>query len=290
MASSLLNIYKKKLQNKHVQELFRGSVIAFSLRILGFVTGYLFTFLISIYYGAKGVGIYSLSFTVLSISGMIGALGMQTSILRFVGQFSAENNFHKVRLLYKKILTLSVPVSVLLSLILFLFSDAIAVIFFHNETLAVAFKIISLSLPFFVVNSVNVELIRGMKIIKFSEYLRSANTTFFSVILIFLLHFFIRNDVLPITVFAASIGLTFLLSTSYLTKKLHAFPMQDIDSLPLGKLLMTSLPMMMTAFSSLLMGNIATIMLGIYETTAQVGIYAISLKIATATSFILIQS
>jgi len=277
-----------ELHNRHVKEIFKGSSIAFVLKIIGFITGYIFTFLISIYYGAKGVGMYSLSFTVLSISGMLGALGTQTSILRFVGQFSAENSFHKIRSLYKKILMLVIPSSLIIAFTLFFFSETIARSIFHNESLAKAFMIISLSIPFFVMNSVHVEMIRGMKIIKFSEYLRSANTTFFSAILIFSMHFFVSNYYLPIAAFAASIGLTFIFSTSYVIRKMNTFPKQGPDSLSSKDLLKTSLPMMMTAFSFLLMGNITIIMLGMYATTQQVGIYTISLKIASITSFVLI--
>jgi O-antigen/teichoic acid export membrane protein len=281
-------MFKGKSRDGHVRELFRGSVIAFFLKALGIITGYLFTFLISKYYGAKGVGIYSLTFTVLTISGMIGTLGTQTSILRYVGQFTAEGNFNKIRALYKKILRLIVPVSALLSLGLILLSGIVANKVFHNDLLTPAFMIISLSAPFFVVNSVNVELIRGMKIIKFSEYLRNVNTTLFSSVFIFTIHFFFYSYYLPIAAFAISVLITFMLSTFTVNRSFSSFPRQESNTLSLRELFRVSLPMMTTAFSSLLMANISTIMLGIYETTEQVGIYSVSLKIATATSFVLI--
>ena len=45
--------------------------------------------------------------------------------------------------------------------------------------------------------------------------------------------------------------------------------------------------MMITAFSFLLMGRIDTIMLGMFSTTENVGIYNVALKLASITSFIL---
>ncbi len=159
--------------NMHLNEILAGSSIAFSLKILGIIGGYIFIFIVSRYYGARGMGIYSLSLSVLVILEMLGTMGFKTSVLRFVGQFSAENNHHKIRSLYKNILELAIPISIILAVILYIFSHKISVSIFHNETLAIPFKIISFIAPICVVNSINLELIRGLKNIPLSEYLRN---------------------------------------------------------------------------------------------------------------------
>lgn len=279
--------FKKINSNVHLKEMLTGSFVAFILRIVGIIGTYIFTFLVSRYYGAKGMGIYSLSLSIMLILEMCGTIGFKTSVLRFVGQFSAENKHHKINSLYKNILEIIIPVSFFLVVVLFLFSNKIAVLIFHNDTLSIPFKIISLILPLHVVAAINIEIIRGLKNIPLSEYLRNLNEPLFSIPFLLVITLFASNCYTPIVAFSfATIG-TFLISTRYVAKKMKSFSRNAEELLSKTELIKISLPMMITAFSALIMGTIGTIMVGMFSTTENVGIYDIALRVASVTSFIL---
>lgn len=279
--------YFAPFSNTHFNEVFSGSFIAFILRIFGAVATYVFTFIVSKYYGARGMGIYSLSLSALVILEMFGTMGFKTSVLRFVGQFSAENNHHKIKSLYKDILELAIPISLTLAVVLYLFSSKISTSIFHNEALSASFKIISFIAPICVVNSINMELIRGLKNIPLSEYIRNLNEPLFNIPLLLAISLFIANYYVPVVSFSLAMVSSFLISTTYVTKKMRTFTKKTQESLSKSELLKISSPMMITAFSFLIMGQIGTIMLGMFSTTENVGIYSIALKLASVTSFIL---
>lgn len=275
------------LSNVHLQEVLTGSSVALVLKVLGLVGGYIFIFILSHYYGAKGMGIYSLALSVLGILELFGTMGFKTSVLRFVGQFSAENNHHKIKSLYKKVLELIVPISFILAIALFFFSRKIAVSVFHNEALIIPFQIISLIIPVNSINAINIELIRGLRNIPLSEYLRNLNEPLLNIPLLLIISLFLANYYVPIITFSLAIIGSFLISTFYVIKRTRSFSIDIEKSLSKTELLKISSPMMITAFSFLVMGRIDTIMLGMFSTTENVGIYNIALKIASVTSFIL---
>ncbi len=95
------------------------------------------------------------------------------------------------------------------------------------------------------------------------------------------------NYYIPLVTFSIAMVSTFLISTFYVTKKMKSFSINSQESLSKMELIKISSPMMVTAFSSLIMGQIDTIMLGMFSTTENVGIYGIALKWASVTSFIL---
>ena len=79
-----------KLDN-NLKEIFVGSSLAFSLNILGLLCGFAFTLFITRNLGADAMGIFSLSYTVLVIFVVIGRLGFDTALLRFVADYSSTN-------------------------------------------------------------------------------------------------------------------------------------------------------------------------------------------------------
>jgi len=244
MINSLLLKFNRKLENVHIKELFSGSVVAFTIKLLGVAAGYVFFYLVSRKYGARGMGIYSLSMAVLMILRMFGTLGFSSSLLRYVGQYSAEKNKYKIKMLYKSMLKISVPFSVFISLLLYFFSQNIAVSLFHDENLVGALKIISVIVPLFAINAINVQLIRGLKNIPLSEYLRNLNRPVLCILFLFIVSFFKVDHYVPVIALSLAIIVTFILSISYVIKRISKFTEKGDEALSKKDIFNTSLPMM----------------------------------------------
>ena len=58
---------RKQFKDKSFSEIVRGSATSFMMRMMGLVVNYLFTFMISRFYGATILGALTISQTVLNI-------------------------------------------------------------------------------------------------------------------------------------------------------------------------------------------------------------------------------
>lgn len=304
-----LKFVKEISENKHFQEILRGSISTLILRFIGLVSSYLLFYVLSKYFGAETVGVYSLSISVLSIVSVLGAMGMNTAILRFSAQYGSQGAFGSIKIIYKRMVSVILPVSFCLSLILYYISNFLADTIFDDSSLSFAFKLVAVILPFFVLCNLNAEALRGLKKIKESEFFRTTGISLTSLIVLLVISvilfcFNIESNKLfqeilsnylfkpPLTgvfCYSFSVIIIFLFSMFFLNKRLKKKKNKvvDHDKLTLQFILKTSLPMFMTASMYLLMGHTDKLVIGFYDSTEEVGIYNVSLKLATITAFML---
>jgi len=88
---NMIATFKAKLQSKiandkHFAERIKSSGIAFVLRVVGIIAGYVFTLLVTRTLGAKAWGIFALCLVVLQIASVIGRLEMDIVLLRFTAE------------------------------------------------------------------------------------------------------------------------------------------------------------------------------------------------------------
>jgi len=146
------------------------------------------------------------------------------------------------------------------------------------------------AIPFMALTLINVEAIRGLKKIKESEFFRIVNTAFLN----FALFIAVVSTagfalVLPVATYGIAIIVTFLFSTGlviYLTGKgddgtesVKAVKDRDIFSV--------SLPIFAITVLTLVIEHSATLMLGYFKTSGDVGIFTVAMKLSMLTSFIL---
>ncbi|GAB64083.1 MAG: flippase [Candidatus Jettenia sp.] len=287
MINKFISKLKNKLRDKDIKEILLGSSLALIYRIFGMIGGYILLLVVSRYYGSKGLGIYNLLTSVLTIFVLIGTLGLKTYSLRFVSQFYTEGKYRKIFDLYKNIVQLTIPISILLSVLLFIFAKELSMYVFKDESLVLGFKIIGLIIPFMVLYSINIEFIRGLKNIKFSEFLRNLTVPLFNTVFLVLFALFMTGYYVAVISYTIAIAISFLLSTCYIIKIILGFKKYQHDNILKKEILKVSLPMVVTAFSFFIMGKTDTIMIGMFSTMENVGIYNAALKLASLTSFIL---
>jgi len=276
---------KNQFNNKHIKEIISGSAIALLFKVLFAVLGYTVTLLITRRFGAIGLGIFNLSNTVLLLLAVFCALGFQTAILRFAGQVNL--NLSQIIPIYKNILLFVIPFSIVISCGLFVFSDKIAVFIFKDTNLSLSFRIISLVIPAMVVKNINIELFRGLKKIRLSEFIRNLSVHLINIVLLLSCGLFIKSIYLPVLSYTISVFLTFCISFFYILKYFSGQTSPVEMEISKKEMLKISLPMLITAVSFQIMGKIDTVMLGIFKTTESVGIYAVAFKLASVTSYIL---
>jgi len=273
-----------KLKDSHLKELLRGGSIAFVFRITGMLTGYVFTLLISRNLGAGAVGVFALSLTVLTVFSVAGRVGLDTALLRFVAEYTALDRRDLVKEVYLKAIKVVVPLTLLLSGLLFFFSTFIAKHVFHKEFLGVSFMLVSFAVLPMVLIFINSESLRGLKKIKEYVFLQNVAVFLFASMILTVALLFTKDENVPVIAYIISLFFVSVLSLTYWLRSSRLNECARGNGVELKTIMKVSMPLLLSSSLFLIMQWTDTIMLGVFRTEAEVGVYNIALKVAGLTS------
>ncbi|TAH68150.1 MAG: polysaccharide biosynthesis protein [Anaerolineaceae bacterium] len=136
--------------SRHISRsnIFKGTLI---LTLAGFITrviGFLYKIFLSKVMGAEWLGIYQLIFPVYGIAFTIYATGIQTAISRLVAAEMGKKNHKNIGRILGLGLLLSFSMALVLSLLLYRFSDLIALRFLLEPRSASSLRILAVVFPF----------------------------------------------------------------------------------------------------------------------------------------------
>ena len=143
----------------------------------------------------------------MSIFVVIGKLGFDTALLRFVADYSSTNRWDLVKEVYLKALRLIIPFSFLLTILLFCCAPYISKYVFSKEHLTIYIKLISFGILPLVLLSINAECLRGIKKIKESVFFNKVSVLLVGTIVFSILIFCVKEYYSPIVVYVLSMSL-----------------------------------------------------------------------------------
>jgi O-antigen/teichoic acid export membrane protein len=192
--------------NPDFVKLLKGSGLVMAFKVLGALAGYVLAYVITTNYGAESFGIFELSLTFLTIVGVLGRLGLDGALVRFIPEFQEKGAFNLMRSAYRFALGVALPISLLLSVVLYLSSDALAA-FFGTQELAQGFRITSFIIPLSTWMGLNSESFRGMKnMVAYSIYQRGT-VVLIAVAGIFILEWSsVVSEHIPLISFGIGVG------------------------------------------------------------------------------------
>lgn len=184
----LTEIYDKFLKyifgNSLVVYIWQAAALAFIIRIIGAGLAFILNIVIGRYLGVAGAGEYFLALSVVMTCSIIAKLGLDNSLLRFVSSGAGENNWVKVKGVFNLGFYKAVLVSSGLSLLVFIFSDIIAVKIFSNNNMNSMLRVISLSIIFYTAMTLLSECLKGISQIKDSMLVSSVYYPIVSLVVI----------------------------------------------------------------------------------------------------------
>jgi O-antigen/teichoic acid export membrane protein len=288
MIGLLRNSLQSWLQRYRDDDSFRHLVKAgfFSLliRVVGLATGFFVTVITSRFYGADALGIVSICIALLSFASVIGKLGMDVALMRYIAELFSKNDFPAIKHVYLTSMKFIFPVCLLITVLLYFFSPYIAEHVFQKPHLSQLLRINSLFVLPLVLLLVNGESIRGLHRIRAYTFLQTSAVSIIATILLLAALPFINNRFVPVAIqfisitVAAGISLVLLFKFSYWGKSESA---EVIDS---GRLLRTSSPMFITTIMQLAMTWAGTLIMAAHYPESEVGIYNAIVRISTFTN------
>jgi O-antigen/teichoic acid export membrane protein len=282
---------KSKLsKDQHFSELLKGSSISFLFKVAGMGFGYLFTLLVARYYGAETMGLYALSLTMLNIFVTIGVFGFDNALVKFVADYNSNEKPWLVKEIYLKVLFIVIHVGVLLTFVLYFGADFFANNIFKKEKLISFLQITALAVLPFVLLRINATLFRGLKKIKLFAFFDNMSVMLFSLIGLSIIALLLKDQHDTVVIAMQVTSIVFLMFISFMIVKKYTTILKynSKNILQFRNILKVSFPMLLTSSMALVMGWTDIVMLGMFRSEAEVGVYSVVVKLAGLTSIALI--
>ncbi len=268
----------------HLKELLTGSSIALVMRLSGALLGYAFTLLITHQYGAEGMGIFALSLTVLNVGTILGKFGLDTTVMRLIANSAGRGRWDEVLWTHQLIRRWGMVIAAGVSILLWITTPIIAEDMFHKPFLTPYFRWATLAIFPLTLFYIFSESLRGLKRVKEYVFLQFIHLSLFGGAVLSILSLLgVEQPGAPLYAYLTAVvvgsGGAYLLWRRALPEIVphsHQF-YPEINS---PKILRIASHMLISGSILLVMGWIDRIMLGMYTSEAQVGIYAVALRVA----------
>ena len=130
-----------------------GALILTLASIITRILGFSYRIYMSNAIGAEGMGLYQLIMPIYSLAWSISCSGFTTTVSKLVAQENARKQYGNMGRILKQSLVITTSVAVALTVLLFIFTDFVALNFFKDVRIALPLKLLSLCFPFMAAGS-----------------------------------------------------------------------------------------------------------------------------------------
>ncbi|MGF1737304.1 polysaccharide biosynthesis C-terminal domain-containing protein [Photobacterium satsumensis] len=281
----IISNIKSKLSSSDTRELVIGSGLAFIVKVFSAAGAFFLNLLVARHLGAEESGYFFLSMTIVLLLSVIGRLGTDNAIVRFVATFMADKDNEQIARFYGLLIRIIVPVLFLSSFTVFYFSDFVSDFIFNKPKLSQVLMIMGLSVIPLSLSQLNGFFLQGAKHVVPAMLFSSgamAITVLLSVLLVE------PNSAVEVAkLYLLSSVIVFVISTltwrSKVTKVISFRPISFSSQLTSA---------MKSLFIIMLMAQVTQwageLMLGLWADSKDVALFATAVRTAMLTSFILI--
>lgn len=270
----------------NTKEVLQGASVAFVLRVMGGGLALIFNVLLARLLGADGAGLYFLAITVMTIAAVFGRMGLDNALLRFTAANAGVGDWTAVKGVYDKALILALLASGTAAVGMFVAAPWLSEKLFFKPELTAPMRWMALAVVPMAVLTLNGQALKGLKRIRDSQLVQAVGVPALSLLGLALLgrvwgvHGAIWAYTLAAVLTAFIGSVMWRMATPQLRKRTGRFETRQ--------LLRSSIPLFWVASMNLVMGCTASLLLGIWGTTADVGIFGVAHRTAMVTSYILI--
>ena len=275
-------------KDANLMQLLTSSGLVLFFKVSGALAGYLFTYLVSNFYGAGIYGIYELCYTAIMIAGVVGRLGLDGALVRFLAEFKSKEQFGTLRRVYRKSVTASFVLSIALGAGLYLLAPILAAnLGEDHESLAQAFKVTAFLIPLFVMLGINSESLRGLKRMTDYAALQHGTIVLIGAIGVWLTYQKVPEHLAPLYGYGGGVILLLIVSIFVVRRRIAQVGSVSAPGpgVPFRTVINVALPILLSTSMFLVISWTDTLMIGYFIDETNVGIYRIAFKIATLITF-----
>lgn len=271
----------------NLREVIEGACLAIIFRIAGTVLAFIVSVLIARALGAQGTGIISLASICVVVGTVVGRFGLDLPLLQFIASGVATQNQARVDGAYRSGMRAALVASGSTTVVIFAAAPAISNYIFHEPSLTMTLRILSISVfPLCLVN-LHAEALKGLKLSGQATFVQITVQPLLVVILLGGMFPFVTH---PETLAALQTICAFvaLWLAVRLWNRRRPRQLNALGNFTRKDLLTTSYPLFLAAIMGLIMSSTDTVILGIYRETNDVGVYSAAASAVLTINFILV--
>ena len=268
------------------KKVVKGGSIFFAGSIFGQGINFALHILLARMLGSGSYGLYALGHSAVTITSRFSMLGLQNGVVRFVSLYNGIGDTKKVKGTLVSAFAGATTFSIVISILLFTFSDSISVELFNKSNLSNVLRVFSISLPFCVLMTMVSYSARAFQAMKYEVGVSNISfpiLNLISVSVAFLLGFKLLGAIYAFLISAFS---SFLLGL-YFIKRIFPEVIELQPSYEFRRLLRFSAPVFLIGFSYVILSHIDRIMIGYFMNSSDVGIYNAAVNIVLLAELIL---
>jgi len=272
----------------HQQKIFTPAASAFSLRILGALLQFFFTLLLARLYGASGIGIFTITLSILVVSSTIVRWGLDQTALKLVAANLHSKHYANIHTVIAYATRFIVITGFAFSAVLMLLSDWFAIIFFGDASMAKVILLMSAAITPLSLTTLFAEALRGLKFITTYTLLHGVLIPFLSIIFIFISRYWL-NDIMAgaAAYFSASLIVTLIAILLWHKHSSALIPVVHRKTISSQDIQTTANSLSWISILLIAMTYTETFILGIFQTDKSVGLYATSLRLVLVLNLII---
>lgn len=272
----------------------KGSLIILIGSLIFRVGGFIYRFSMATLLGPAGYGIFTLTLPLIGLLQLSAEGGIPPAIAKYIAQYEAVGQKHMIKQIIKSSFKLVLTLGLILSFIIYILAEPLALHVFHNPEAVLPFQCVALITPFSVISGEIKGIFQGyyeMNFINATKAVEQSSTIIFAVLLV-LANFYVAGAVIGTAIGYMITGIAALIIfRKYIWVKLKNSSYDNPENpgekytwrkeVSLFKMLfLFSIPVYLTALGELFMYDIGTWIIGIYMTSEWVGYYGIGSPIA----------
>ena len=263
------------------------TVLLFFCTSAGLGLTYIYSMFLGRVLGPEQYGRFAIGLTIFNMLGLFSIAGLDRAIQRFIPAFNVDQDTKNISHTFKIVLSLSVTVSVILGLTLFLSSKMLAIKFFHDPEIEKVLSVFSWGIPAFALSTVFLATLQAFKEVNWRILVKYIHEPLCKIVLTIILFWAGWGlDAAPLAIVSA-IVLSGILSFLPVRHLLFRSSSQQLVKVSVGQILTFSFPL----FGALLFASHALradlLILGYWMPASSVGIYSAAFQTSAIMALVL---
>ena len=273
----------------YVDRIARGVGMSSAGQGIGRLIGYATAAAIAKLHGKAQLGFYALGIVVLQVANILSQFGMDNGVVRYVARYRTEGDTARVRGVIIQALCVTFGLSVILSAGIFFGAGTLADRVFDKPFLETMFQIFAVALPFFTLMSITLWATQGFQTVRYATLVREILRPLMNLIFVFVFYFLGVEILGAVVAYIISMIFGSIMALYYLTKIFPSLLDRAIDPVYESRALFSvSGPMIIANFTQYINLWTALVVLGVFVSAGEVGIYDVAARTATLSALVLI--
>ena len=270
-----------------LREVLSGAGTSFFWRAGGAVAQFVLAILLARFFGAEGIGLYSLALVVSVIASTVSRWGIDLASMKLIAVARANDQSKKVGAMYRVAVLSILVFGVIATALLFALSPFVATVVFGDPALSQVMQAMVLSVVPFSLLNLCAECLRAEERVAMASFLQGSVVPIITLLLVAVLYAEGASIRLAALCYVSACIISAVVAGWVWHRSLKLIVVEgEFVRFPLKELLITANPMAWVAIVSIVMGFLETIILGVYASSEEVGLYSAALRLAMILSMV----